>query len=250
ARRQRQMCIRDRSIIEYYKKYYIPSNMIVSVCGDLNIEKVKSLINDKFSKINYTSRQILQLPLLKEEKKSKIFSVKKHKVQHTYFICGFLGPEIDSFYQYVGDISSIILGEGVSSRLNKVLKEEKKLVYEIGSGFYTQQGPSIFYISGVCDKKNLNKTIEIIDEIISNIRNVGVNKEEIEKAKNIILTRWYLNNESVHSIASNLAWWEMFRSIEELNNYIDNINKVTNEDIKSFFENYAKELIISALEPE
>ena len=237
-----------QDIINYYKTHYHPKNMVLSICGDFD-ENINDLIK-KYFDVKVSSDYIPPVVLLDEEPKGNIFEIKKHKVQHTYFLCGFLGPKIEDKHQYTGDVLSIILGEGISSRLYKILREEKKLVYEIGSGFYTQLGPSIFYISGVCERKNLEKVIDEINNILTDLRTNGPTEKELEKAKQIVLTRWYFNNETVHSKSATLAWWFLFKSLEELNFYIDNINKVSKEDIKEFLSTYSKNLVTFALEPE
>ncbi|MFN3551120.1 MAG: M16 family metallopeptidase [Endomicrobiia bacterium] len=244
--------IRDLSrdeIIDYYKKFYQPKNMILSICGDINIQELKNVIEEKFNKYKSDENFIIPVLNLQESKKPEIFEVKKHKVQHTYFLCGFLGPQINDRHQYTADVLSVILGEGISSRLYKIIREEKMLVYEIGSGFYTQVGSSIFYISGVCEQKNLEKTISEIKNILDDLKINGPKEEELNKAKQIITTRWYFSNETVHSKASSLAWWEMFKSLEELNMYLENINQVSYEDIKNFINLYADSIVSFALTP-
>jgi predicted Zn-dependent peptidase len=221
-----------QEIINYYKTHYHPKNMVLSICGDFD-NNIYELIK-KYFDVKISTDYITTNILLDEEPKGSIFEVKKHKVQHTYFLSGFLGPKINDKHQYTGDVLSIILGEGISSRLYKILREEKQLVYEIGSGFYTQLGPSIFYISGVCERKNLEKVVDEINNILTDLRTNGPTNKELEKAKQILLTRWYFNNETVHSKSATAAWWFLFKSLEELNSYIDNINKINKEDIKEF----------------
>jgi zinc protease len=235
-------------IINYYKTHYHPKNMVLSICGDFD-NNIYELIK-KYFDVKISTDYITTNILLDEEPKGSIFEVKKHKVQHTYFLSGFLGPKINDKYQYTGDVLSIILGEGISSRLYKILREEKQLVYEIGSGFYTQLGPSIFYISGVCERKNLEKVVDEINNILTDLRTNGPTDKELDKAKQIVLTRWYFNNETVHSKSATAAWWFLFKSLEELNSYIDNINKINKEEIKEFLTIYGQKLVTFALEPE
>jgi predicted Zn-dependent peptidase len=237
-----------QEIINYYKTHYHPKNMILSICGDFD-NNIYELIK-KYFDVKISTDYITTNILLDEEPKGSIFEVKKHKVQHTYFLSGFLGPKINDKHQYTGDVLSIILGEGISSRLYKILREEKQLVYEIGSGFYTQLGPSIFYISGICERKNLEKVVDEINNILTDLRTNGPTDKELEKAKQILLTRWYFNNETVHSKSATAAWWFLFKSLEELNSYIDNINKINKEDIKEFLTIYGQKLVTFALEPE
>lgn len=234
-------------IIEYYKTFYQPQNMILSISGDINFTEIEPMIKNIFEK--YDKGEITVSLPNEEKKKPEIVKIKKHKVQHTYFISGFLGPNINDKLQYAGDVLSIILGEGRSSRFYRLLREKKRLSYEIATGFYTQVGQSIFYVSGVCERKKLEPLIEEIKSELKKIVSEGVTEQELEKARQIVITRWYFGNETVHSQASNLAWWYMFKSLDELKEYVNNIAKVTNEDIKTFVRLYGDQLVVSALEP-
>ncbi|MEN3013265.1 MAG: pitrilysin family protein [Endomicrobiia bacterium] len=249
GRKENIQSFTKNQVKEFYQNFYHPQNMVLSICGDINYEEIEKLIRESFGKINGFSYTKSIKSDLKEDPKSDIIEIKKHKVQHLYFLCGFLGPNINEFEQYAGDITSVILGEGVSSRLYKILREEKKLVYEIHSGFYTQMGPSVFYILGICEPQNFEEAIRAIKNVISNLKTEGPTEEELIKAKNILLTRWYLNNENVHSIASTLAWWEMFLSLDAANSYIENINNVSKEDVKNFLEKYGGYLVTTGLQP-
>lgn len=240
--------ISREKIIEYYKNFYNPSNMVVSICGDIDYEYTEKIVKKYFGVYASTKPQVISISL-KENKKADNLVIKKHNVQHAYFICGFLGPDINDRHQYTGDVLSVILSEGLSSRLYRSLREEKKLVYEIGGGFYTQMGPSIFYISGICERKNLELVINEIKNILKDIMINGPSDNEVVKAKQIITTKWYFANETVHSQAANIAWWEMFKNLDELNLYISNINKVTIEDIKEFVQLYGDYLVTFSLEP-
>ncbi len=237
-------------IINYYHTFYQPRNVVLSICGDIDFSEIMPLIEQTWGKYSNKDKFISK-PDLKEPIKPYSFSTQKHKVQHTYFLCGFLGPEINDELQYAGDVLSIILGDGMSSRLYKSLREEKKLVYAIDCGFYTQIGPSIFYISGVCDRKNLEKVIEEIKNELKKIVTEGVSENELNKAKQTVITHWYFGNETVHSQASNLAWWYMFKSIDELKTYLAKVDKVTNIELQKFLSTYGSpnNLTIFALEP-
>lgn len=193
--------------------------------------------------------RVSPLVVVDEDGKSDVVEVKKHAVQKTYFLFGFLGPKINDEFQYAGELFSVIFGEGRSSRLYKNLREREKLVYEIGSGFYTQVGPSIFYVSGVCEPKNLETVIKRVKEELKKVCEEGVSEEELKKARQIINTRWYFDNETVHSLASNFAWWYMFKNLNELDIFLQKINKVSCEDVQQFVKKYGGYLVVSALEP-
>jgi predicted Zn-dependent peptidase len=237
-----------QDIIRYYKTFYQPKNMVLSICGDFEIKEIGPLIEQIFSSMK-NEDLVFPQPNIFEDKRTDSIEIKKHKVQHTYFLFGFLGPNIDDKSHYAGEILSVILGEGRSSRLYRSLREEKLLVYEIGTGYYVQLGPSIFYISGVCERKNLDEVIKYTKEELKKIKDNGVLETELEKAKQIITTHWFFDIETVHSQASSFAWWYMFKNLDELKNYVNNITSVTAKDVKDFVTKYGDYLVVTALEP-
>jgi zinc protease len=242
--------LQKEEIVSYYKEWYSPENMVFTVVGDIDFGETEELVAALFGKYKPQVGRKSLPSLLETFPESENKLIKRHKVQHLYFLCGFLGPEVNSEEQYAGEVQAIILGKGRSSRLYRVLREEKKLVYYIDCGFYPQRGNSIFYIGGVCQEKNFEKVLREIRLQLEEIKNGNVTQEELNKAKEMVKTSWYFNIETVHSQGNLLSWWTMFKNIDELKNYINNIENVSIDDLKRFVTKYGRHLIISALQPE
>jgi zinc protease len=242
--------LQREEIVNYYKEWYSPENMVFTVVGDIDFGETEELVAALFGKYKPQVGRKPLPSLLETLPESENKLIKRHKVQHLYFLCGFLGPEVNSEEQYAGEVQAIILGKGRSSRLYRVLREEKKLVYYIDCGFYPQRGNSIFYIGGVCQERNFEKVLREIRLQLEEIKNGNVTQEELNKAKEMVKTSWYFNIETVHSQGNLLSWWTMFKNIDELKNYINNIENVSIDDLKRFVTKYGRYLIISALQPE
>jgi zinc protease len=242
--------LQREEIVSYYKEWYSPENMVFTVVGDIDFGETEELVAALFGKYKPQVGRKPLPSLLETFPESENKLIKRHKVQHLYFLCGFLGPEVNSEEQYAGEVQAIILGKGRSSRLYRVLREEKKLVYYIDCGFYPQRGNSIFYIGGVCEERNFEKVLREIRLQLEEIKNGNVTQEELNKAKEMVKTSWYFNIETVHSQGNLLSWWTMFKNIDELKNYLNNIENVSIDDLKRFVTKYGRYLIISALQPE
>ncbi|MBU2615324.1 MAG: insulinase family protein [Elusimicrobia bacterium] len=235
-------------IMDYYKKFYVPNNMIVVVAGDIKYKNAKTLINNLFDK----SR-----PALVPERKNLIEPVKppvtqkvKKDVQHTYMMTGFIGPELaEEKSQYVGDILSIILGSGRSSRLNRSLREEKQLVYSVNSGFYTQLGSGMFVVSVMCDQKNTDKVRQEISNEFDRIINQEISKEEFEKAKELVKSHWYYEFETCNQQAQTIGYWMVINKLDFVATYLANVEKVSYMDVKKFMNLYYTGLTTSIVEP-
>lgn len=110
-------------IIRYFKTHYIPQNMVVSIVGDIDIKETSKIVEETFGKIEKTVIPVE--PVIIETIKNTSDFITKDKTVHSYLLAGFLGPDMSSKDIYVADIALNILGSGKSSRLYRVLKEEK-----------------------------------------------------------------------------------------------------------------------------
>jgi len=240
--------ISRNEIMAYYRTWYQPGNMTVCVAGDFDEVSLRAHILRTFGTMRPVDAPP-PLPSLCEPSRPDATRIQQANVQQTYFLCGFLGPHPDDPLQYAGDVLSLALGEGISSRLYRRLRERERLVYEIDTGYYTHRGNSFFYISGVCDRENLDRAVGVMREELAAIAVSGIAPEELERAREMMQTRWSFSNETNHAQASNLAWWKMFRTIEELSRYPENIRAVTVEDVREFARRYGGSLVVAALEP-
>ena len=241
--------MKREDIIDYYKKRYIPENMTLVVAGDFKFEQIKKLIAEKFSYLSGggipTNRTYLIEPV------SQAGEVKQGKpVQLSYILCGFLGPELDSDRQFSGDLLSTILGGGMSSRLYQKLREQKQIVYGISSGFYSQQGPGIFYISAVCAPDKVDITLKEINNELSDILSKGVTEGELERAKEIISSHWFFDQETVHQLANVVGYWNTLDKLDIVEQYYKKVMSVSNEDVKQFLQMHYTGLTVSIINPE
>jgi predicted Zn-dependent peptidase len=235
-------------LISYYREKYCARNMILVIVGDIDIESTKNLIDKKFSNI-YPGQKNIRNNLI--EPINPVSSRKIESfVQQDYILCGFLGPELDSEDQYSGDILSIILGSGLSSRLYRKLREEKQIVYSIGCGFSSQQGTGYFYISALYDPDKTDSVIKEIKIEIEKILNEGISKQELIRAKEIINSQWYFSQETFHQQASLIGYWSIIDRLNILENYLNKINKVTVKDVINFIKKYYIGLTTTIITPE
>ncbi len=150
----------------------------------------------------------------------------------------FLGPDITSDDQFAADLASTILGGGRSSRLYRKLREEDRLVYSVSSSFWSQRGTGVFAINAVFDIENEKKSVEGIINEINTLMKYGPTDEEMDRAKIMTKSQWYFNLETIHDRASTLGYWNLIGRPDLADTYIENIEKVTKDDIVAFFKKY------------
>lgn len=145
----------------FFGKHYNPSNAILCVAGNFELEEIKKLVSKWFATIpsGLKPARILCPEPVQEEFREKTL---ERNVPTNAFYYAFNMPERRHEGYYIADVLSDALGRDKSSRLYVALKKEQKLACEIGA-----------YITGSMDNGLL---------VISGKLNEGVTFEELDKA--------------------------------------------------------------------
>lgn len=223
--------IQREQILDYYNKYYNPSNMVTVIVGDVDaasaIEKVKFDFNGEYKK-----------PLKHVYPKENILTSQAKNIayadtQSGYMLIGFRGTKIDDKDSYALDVLSTILGDGRSSIFYRTIKEQKQLAYSIGAVNTGFKDDGIFYISANFSPDKCAKLEENIFAEIKNVQKHGVTQDQLRLAKNIIERDTYYERESISNIAGEIGYtFVTTDDIKYYETYLDNIKKVTAEDVK------------------
>ena len=146
---------------DFFHKHYNPSNAILCVAGNFELDYVKEVVEKWYGPI---PAGIKPARILESEPEQTEFREKtiERPVPTDAFYYAFKMPERKNEGYYMADVLSDALGRDKSSRLYISLKKEQKLASEIGA-----------YISGALDNGLL---------VISGKLNSGVTFEEFDKA--------------------------------------------------------------------
>jgi predicted Zn-dependent peptidase len=127
--------------------------------------------------------------------------VERRKTEQAHICLGVKGVSLDSPDRYYLDLLNVVLGGGMSSRLNLELREKRGLVYDIDSyvEYYLDSGALTVY-AGV-DPKNANDAVAAIIEEIARLKE-EVPAAEVTKVKELVKGRLLLGMEDTRSVAS------------------------------------------------
>ncbi len=248
--------ISREQILDFYNTWYTPDNMITVIAGDVDTNKALEAVKQKFNKSDNLTLNKTKRPIYKADKKpiSQIENQTRLNVETGYILIGFKGANSpDCKDSYALDVLATILGDGKSSRLYKELKEQKRYVNNISASNSSMKDDSIFYISADFTSSDVQRIKDAVFEEIKNLKKNEITDDEIKKAKNIIERDTYYSRESVSNIAEEIGYiYTITDNTSYYKNYIENINKVTAEDLKRVAKTYlnAENAVISIVLPE
>lgn len=251
---------RDK-VYEYYKKFYNPNNITVSLAGNTNnITDIqfKSLLNKYSGKQqNITSDYLnpLKTQELHPQTHPRLKIETRTSAQQCALLIGFpTMNRYDTKNICAMQILENILGQGLSSRLFIAIRVKAGLAYSIESDSLLYEDSGISLIATAIEKDSLlvNKHKDnpqvsskdgglcIILNVLEKLLKDGVTKDEVERSKINIVNKLSMAYEDTHTIA--LYYNEQImmehKNIMTIQHFIDCIKSVKLEDINRIAREY------------
>ncbi len=219
--------------LAFYKKHYVPANMIVAIVGDVKADEVVPIVTRYFGRI---PRGTKPDPLRTVEPEQIVERVIKmpDKSQPMY-VEGYHKPEATHPDDAVYDVLNDILSAGRTSRLyRRLVRDDKTAAAAFAfAGFPGNKYPNMMLFMAIPTQDSSNEIVQAaIQEELERIKTEPVSDEELQRAKTRAKAGLVRGLQSNFGIAAQLAtyevlygdWRELFRSVER-------IDKVTKEDL-------------------
>jgi predicted Zn-dependent peptidase len=214
------------NMLSYYRKWYIPNNMTLSVvgnatgCAHLVKKYFGSMKKGKVSRPKPVSEPIDKKPTIKRQKRD---------INQSYLVFGFKTvPRLhkDSFAL---DLISSIFSKGLSGRINTEIRVKRGLAYSVGTHHESKTDYGFFAVYLNCDRKNLELCKSLILQEIKNLDTLT--NKEISAAKEHITGRTLLGKEDSQKRAESLAFWESIKDANLADKYLKSIKNVSKKDM-------------------
>ena len=222
--------LKREDILNYYNKYYVPNNAVISICGNFNFEEIVKVIEEKFEQWQEKEVNIE----VKEANYTPCFVTKNKDSEQVNIAINLKAiPEENEKEAYALSVVNNIFGGSTSSRLFQSIREEKGLVYSIYSSqtLYRKCGELGIFAS--TSEEYLKEVYDLIIKEIKNIRENYITEEELEESKEQLKGNYILSLESINS--KMLAHGEAMllnNKLKKEDEIIEHINAVNMEQVK------------------
>lgn len=220
--------------LEFYHRFYVPSNMVLAVVGDVDPKTAIPIIDKYFGRIPSGPKP--EEYATAEPPQNSERQVVLHDPSQPFYVEGYHRPDYLNPDDAVFDAITDILSNGRTSRLYRSMVRDKKIAAVAGgfSGFPGTKYPHLFAFYAVpLPGHTPDEMRDAIHAEIERLKTSDVTDEELEMMKTRAKASLIRSLDSNSGLAGMLSieqarygdWRELFREV-------DRIEKVTKQDIR------------------
>jgi predicted Zn-dependent peptidase len=224
------------AVFNYYKKRYLPQDLVVAVAGNIKHKKVVEMVERALSADGFLdvkgAPQIRGNEVMRKAKQNPVGIITR-KTEQAHMFYGMEGVARHDDRRFAMGILASALGGGMSSRLFQEIREKRGLAYSVYA--YAQQfagsGQIGFYAG--CNPAKAIEVIEIIREVLSDVAEHGMTHAEINRAKGAVRGSLVLSQEDSGSRMSRIGKNEIvYGHVMGFDEILHEISSVTQEDVR------------------
>lgn len=234
-----------------YKDILNNSKKVLALVGDIDDKEAEILLN-KYLKSLPESKDVQSNIETPDVLKNEYVELIKEDAQQAQIIQGWRVPTFATKDCAALKLLNIILGaSGLSSRLFLELREKKGLAYTVRSAYECYAKSAIFSIYIGTEPSNIQTSIDGFKVEIEKIKNILVSDEELQNAKNNLIGKQQFITETNSQQANSMAYYAISgKSFDYMNESIENLRKVTPQEIKDCANKYfTDDFLLAVLKP-
>jgi len=230
--------ITRETITDFYNRFYVPQNITIVLVGDITPDDAVAAVKKVFS--GFKNKPIQQTAIQQEPPRTEqVRKTINRNTKLTYLGIAFPAPSIkDRPDVYAMDLLMSYLGSGYQSWLSAELKDTQKLAVEASSDYLTQKDPGLAIITIATETGKAEKAEQAVFAKIADIKANGLSEFDLDRARRSLEGGFAFDVETFAGRATTLGFYESMDSYQFAQTYIENIRKVTPEDIRALAEKY------------
>lgn len=220
--------------IEFFDEYYVPTNMVITVVGDVKGQQALPMLERYFSQLP-TRPKPEEIVTVEPPQNAERRVVLKDPSQ-PFYLEGYHRPDYRDPDSAVYDVISDLMSSGRTSRLYRSLVRDKKIAAAAAGfdGLPGQKYPNLFAFGAIPTPGHTPQEMaDAIHEEISRIKTQDVTDDELKmvktRAKANLIRSLGTNEGLAQMLGTEQALWGDWR---ELFRRVERIDRVTKADIR------------------
>ncbi len=175
----------------YFNSRYVPNNMSLVIAGNFNWDQICTLAEKDCSK---WQKKEIGRNTNDYAGDRKIERIEKPNIAREHICLMSLAVSAQDERRFAAFLLATIIGDSTGSRLFWDLVD-KALAEEASMHLGVMDGTGVFQTYIQCSPQNVNVVLDIVSRIFCEVAEKGITEDELDKAKNKILSALVIKNE-------------------------------------------------------
>ncbi len=188
-----------RQVLDYYRRFYRPANMVVAVAGAVEHERVLSILGEAVAGVEAGSRVSPgERPPARPGRAGR-----EKDIEQVHLCLGAEGVGLaDDQLPALGLLATVV-GGGTSSRLFQEVREERGLAYAVHASHHPFHDTGFFSVYLAASPAAARDALELCRRILAQVREEGVEAAELERARQHLKSGLLI---SLESTTARMSW--------------------------------------------
>lgn len=194
------------SLLAFYRNFYRPDNTILSIVGDVDVERTLEEVERLYGDI--AAGPVAREPGPAEPDHAGFrYREWDGDIQRTQLAAGWRTPGLLHPDTPLLDLAAMVLGGGRASRLYRAVRDEQ-LASSITAYDYTPGDVGVFVLHAETPPESALAAARATWAQLRSLLQEGVGAQELDRARRLYEARWLRRMETMEGQASYLAEWE------------------------------------------
>jgi len=217
------------SLRDYFRSAYTAPNLIVSAVGNLEHDRVRELVAEKFGSLVAPDAPVVD----RAPRVSPKILVRNKELEQSHLCLGVSSYPQSHDDRYASYILNTLVGGSMSSRLFQNVREKRGLAYAVFSGLSAYRDAGSFTVYAGCANEAVGEVIDLVVEELRGVKTAPVPDAELQRSKDHLKGSLMLSLENTASRMSHLARQEIYFDRQfGLDDTLAGIERVTADDVQ------------------
>ncbi len=235
----------------HYRKYYVPSNAVLTVAGDFDTDQMLSRIRELYEPLADGAPPEIIVRPEPAQNGERLINV-EGPGETTYVQAAYHAPAASDpdFFPYLvtdslltGPSSLNVFGGGISNKTSRLYKAlvDGKLAVSLHGGLTATVDPYLHTIvATVHPESAAEKLISAMDDEIQRLQEVAPPQEDVDRAVKQARALFAYGSESITNQAFWMGYAEIFDTYDWFLNYLSRLSEVTPQEVQRIAQTYMR----------
>lgn len=225
-------------LMQYYRRRYVPNNLVVVVVGDIDVTAVRAMVEKHFG----SAPRARLAPVLVPDEPLPLAARQEHRFEEVELTRAGLGWQIPGLTHPDApglELLAMILGNGDSAVFWQEIRDKARLVHTIDASSWNPGSVGLFYVSFTCDAGKREAAQTAIERVIADSIRAGFTRAQIRKAMRQLAVSEINVRKTMAGQASRLGSAEVVvGDLGFAKGYFEQLEKVTSADLVRLLKTY------------